>query len=408
MTYWLLLKTAIQSIRLNWLRTLLTLLGIVIGVGSVIAMTAVGQGAQDTVVARISAMGSNLLIVSSNSTRTGGVSSGRGSSSGSRSTLSITDVDFLRKTLTSSSGLTPIVNATGQLIWGASNYSSSVNGVSVDYLNVRNREIDTGVMFSEAEQQNRATVAVVGQTVITELFAGEDPVGQQIRIGRIPFTVIGTLKESGSGFGGDNDDLVLVPYTTAQARLSGNQYVSAIWIKAVDKESMTPLQEQLTLQLRTAHRLADSAEDDFTVRNQAEMISLVSQSTDTFTLLLGAIAGISLLVGGIGIMNMMLVAVTERTKEIGLRIAVGARGSDILLQFLAESVLICIMGGLLGLLFGVGGAYVLQHFFSVNTSLSTNTMIISVGFAAFVGVAFGLYPAYRASKLDPIEALRYS
>jgi len=407
MTYWLLLKTAIQSIRLNWLRTLLTLLGIVIGVGSVIAMTAVGQGAQDTVVARISAMGSNLLIVNSNSSRSGGVSSGRGSS-GSRSTLSTTDVDFLRKTLSAASGLTPIVNATGQLIWGASNYASSVNGVSVDYLDVRNRQIDTGVMFTEAEQQNRATVAVVGQTVVTELFLGEDPVGQQIRIGRIPFTIIGTLKTSGSGFGGDNDDLVLIPYTTAQARLSGTQYVSQIWIKAVDKESMAPLEEELIQQLRTAHRLAESAEDDFTVRNQADMISLVSESTDTFTLLLGAIAGISLLVGGIGIMNMMLVAVTERTKEIGLRIAVGARGSDILLQFLAESVLICVMGGLLGLLFGVGGAYVLQHFFSVNTSLSTNTMIISVGFAAFVGVAFGLYPAYRASKLDPIEALRYS
>ncbi len=406
MTYWLLLKTAIQSIRLNWLRTLLTLLGIVIGVGSVIAMTAVGQGAQDTVVARIAAMGSNLLIVNSNTIRTGGVSFGRGSSA-SRSTLTITDVDFLRKSLSTASGLTPIVNATGQLIWGATNDSSSVNGVSVDYLDVRNRQIDTGAMFTEAEVQSRATVAVVGQTVVEELFGGQDPVGEQIRIGRVPFTVIGTLKASGSGFGGDNDDLVLVPYTTAQARLSGTQYVSQIWIKAVDKPSMTPLQDEITADLRNVHRLAESAEDDFTIRNQSDMINLVSQSTDTFTLLLGAIAGISLLVGGIGIMNMMLVAVTERTKEIGLRIAVGARGTDIMLQFLAESVMICVMGGLLGLVFGVGGAYVLQHFFDVNTSLSTNTMIISVGFAAFVGVAFGLYPAYRASKLDPIEALRY-
>ena len=250
-------------------------------------------------------------------------------------------------------------------------------------------------------------MAVVGQTVVEELFGGQDPVGEQIRIGRVPFTVIGTIKASGSGFGGDNDDLVLVPYTTAQARLSGTQYVSQIWIKAVDKASMTPLQDEITSDLRNVHRLAESAEDDFTIRNQSDMINLVSQSTDTFTLLLGAIAGISLLVGGIGIMNMMLVAVTERTKEIGLRIAVGARGTDIMLQFLAESVMICVMGGLLGLVFGVGGAYVLQHFFDVNTYLSTNTMIISVGFAAFVGVAFGLYPAYRASKLDPIEALRY-
>lgn len=403
MTYWLLLKTAIQSIRLNWLRTLLTLLGIVIGVGSVIAMTAVGQGAQKAVVARISAMGSNLLIVNSGASRSGGVNFGRGF----RSTLYTRDVDFLRKTLTSASGLTPVVNASGQLVWGASNYSSSVQGVSVDYLQVRNREIDSGSMFSDSEQMSRATVAVVGQTVVTELFAGEDPIGQKIRIGRIPFTVIGTLKSSGAGFGGDNDDIVLVPYTTAQARLSGSDSVNQIWIQAVDEKSMSSLQDEIVQNLRTVHRLSAAAEDDFTIRNQADMIELVSESTETFTLLLGAIAGISLLVGGIGIMNMMLVAVTERTKEIGLRIAVGARGSDIMLQFLMESVLICVMGGLLGLVFGVGGAYVLQNFFSVNTALSTDTMIISVGFAAFVGVAFGLYPAYRASKLDPIEALRY-
>ncbi len=403
MTYWLLLKTAIQSIRLNWLRTLLTLLGIVIGVGSVIAMTAVGEGAQRAVVERISAMGSNLLIVNSGASRSGGVNFGRGS----RSTLYTKDLTYLRKTLTAASGMTPVVNASGQLVWGASNYSSSVSGVSVDYLDVRNREIDSGAMFTETEQSNRSTVAVVGQTVVTELFAGESPIGQKIRIGRIPFTVIGTLKASGSGFGGDNDDVVLVPYTTAQARLAGSDNVNQIWVKAVDKESMSSLEAELTEALRAVHRLALTADDDFSIRNQADMISLVSESTETFTLLLGAIAGISLLVGGIGIMNMMLVAVTERTKEIGLRIAVGARGSDIMLQFLMESVLICLMGGLLGLVFGVGSAYVLQNFFSVNTALSTDTMIISVGFAAFVGVAFGLYPAYRASKLDPIEALRY-
>lgn len=403
MTYWMLLKTALQSIRLNWLRTLLTLLGIVIGVGSVIAMTAVGQGAQESVVQRISSMGSNLLIVNSNASRSGGVNFGRGF----RSTLYTKDVDYLRKTLTTATGLTPVVNASGQLVWNASNYSSSVSGVSADYLDVRNREIDSGSMFTEQDQQSRATVAVVGQTVVTELFQGEDPVGQKIRIGRVPFTVVGTLKSSGSGFGGDNDDVVLVPYTTAQARLAGSDQVNQIWIKAVDAASMSSLETEIGDALRASHRLAANADDDFSIRNQSDMIELVSESTDTFTLLLGAIASISLLVGGIGIMNMMLVAVTERTKEIGLRIAVGARGSDIMLQFLIESVLICLMGGLLGLLAGVGGAYVLQAF-GTNTTLSTNTMVISVGFAAFVGVAFGLYPAYRASKLDPIEALRYS
>lgn len=403
MTYWLLLKTAMQSIRLNWLRTLLTLLGIVIGVGSVIAMTAVGQGAQDAVAERFAAMGSNLLIVNSGASRSGGVNFGRGF----RSTLYTKDLAYLRKTLTSAEGITPVVNANGQLVWNASNYSSSVNGVSPDYLDVRNRKIDSGVMFTEAEQSSRATVAVIGQTVVTELFGGQDPVGQKIRIGRVPFTVIGTLNTAGSGFGGDNDDLVLIPYTTAQARLSGSDNLNQIWVKAIDERSMSSLQSELTDGLRAIHRLAANAEDDFTIRNQSEMLETASETTKSMTLMLAAIAGISLLVGGIGIMNMMLVAVTERTKEIGLRIAVGARGSDIMLQFLMESVLICVMGGLFGLLFGVGGAYLLQVSFNVDTSLSTNTMIISVGFAAFVGVAFGLYPAYRASKLDPIEALRY-
>jgi len=403
MTYLLLLKTAIQSIRLNWLRTLLTLLGIVIGVGSVIAMTAVGQGAQQSVMKRISALGSNLLIVSSSSRSFGGVSLG----SGSGSPLTVTDMDYLRRNLTAARALTPVVNASGQLIFGSANYQSSVQGVSVEYFEVRNREIDAGTMFTEAQLQSRATVAVVGQTVISELFAGADPIGQQIRIGRIPFTVIGTLKPVGASFGGDQDDVVVVPYTTVQARLSGSTDINQLWIEALDQDSMELLQNEVTQGLRTVHRLAAGAEDDFRIRNQAEMISLVSASTETFTLLLGAIAGISLLVGGIGIMNMMLVAVTERTKEIGLRIAVGARGSDIMLQFLAESVLICLMGGFLGMGFGIGSAYVLQHGFNVDTVLSGDTMLVAVGFAAFVGVAFGLYPAYRASRLDPIEALRY-
>lgn len=403
MTYWLLLKTALQSIRLNWLRTLLTLLGIVIGVGSVIASTAIGQGQQKEMLARISAMGSNLLIVNSSARRFGGVNLG----GGSRSSLTVTDVSYLRKTLTSAAGLTPVVNANGQLIFGGTNYYSNVQGVSVDFLSVRNREVDSGNFFTENEVQGRSTVAVVGKTVVTELFQGEDPVGQKIRIGRIPFTIIGTLKSSGSNFGGDQDDIVLVPYTTVQARLSGSTSVNNIWIKAVDEASMSPLQDEITESLRAVHRLAPSADSDFTVSNQADMISLVSASREQFTLLLGAIAGISLFVGGIGIMNMMLVAVTERTKEIGLRIAVGARGGDIMLQFLTESVLICLMGGLLGLGLGVGLSWFVEKFFSMTTTLSTNVMAISVGFAAFVGIAFGLYPAYRASKLDPIEALRY-
>jgi putative ABC transport system permease protein len=403
MTYWLLLKTALQSIRLNWLRTLLTLLGIVIGVGSVIASTAIGQGQQKEMLARISAMGSNLLIVNSAARRLGGVNLG----GGSRSSLTIADVNYLRKTLTSASALTPVVNANGQLIFGGANYFSSVQGVSTDFLSVRDRQVDSGVFFTEAEVQGRATVAVVGKTVVTELFQGQDPVGQKIRVGRIPFTIIGTLKSSGSNFGGDQDDVVLVPYTTVQLRLSGSTNVNNIWIQAVDEASMSTLQNEIIESLRASHRLAARADNDFLISNQADMINLVSASREQFTLLLGAIAGISLFVGGIGIMNMMLVAVTERTKEIGLRIAVGARGGDIMLQFLTESVLICLMGGLLGLGLGVGLSWFVEKFFGMTTTLSTDIMAISVGFAAFVGIAFGLYPAYRASKLDPIEALRY-
>jgi len=403
MTYWLLFKTALQSIRLNWMRTLLTLLGIVIGVGSVIAATAIGQGQQKEILGRISAMGSNLLIVSSAARNFGGVNLG----GGSRSSITTSDLMFLSKQLTLSEALTPVVGTNGQLIYGANNYYSTVQGVSHDYLTVRNREVSSGVFFTDAETSGRATVAVVGKTVVDELFRGEDPVGQQIRIGRIPFTVIGVLKESGSNFGGDQDDIVLIPYTTVQARMSGSTNVREIWIKAIDEASMTPLQDEITDAMRTTHHLQTNADNDFTIRNQADIISVVSASRQQFTLLLGAIAGISLFVGGIGIMNMMLVAVTERTKEIGLRIAVGARGSDIMLQFLTESVLICLMGGLLGLGLGVGGAEFTEKFFGMATSLSTDIMIVSVLFAAFVGVAFGLYPAYRASKLDPIEALRY-
>jgi putative ABC transport system permease protein len=399
-----LISTALQSIRLNWLRALLTLLGIVIGVGSVIVMTALGRGAQQEVEKSVAAMGDNLVIVSAGNRQMGGVSMGAGTSN----PVTAEEVRFLRENLTNMQALSPVVRASGQLVGGIGNWFAQSQGVGEQFAEIRSWPMEYGEFFTERDVASRAPVAVLGLTVAEQLFPDRDPVGEKIRIGKVPCTIVGVLAGKGtSPFGGDQDDVVYVPWTTAQARMTGNRDVMQVLISAPDEKSMAPLQAEITALLRAHRRLTSDAPDDFMIRNQTEIMNMRTEMTRTFTTLLASVAAISLLVGGIGIMNMMLVAVTERTREIGLRIALGARPRDIRAQFLTESVVICTIGGLLGTAIGLGVSQGIAKLMGFPTAVDTNMLLIAVSFAAFVGVFFGLYPALRASKLDPIEALRY-
>jgi putative ABC transport system permease protein len=396
--------TALQSIRLNWLRALLTLLGIVIGVGSVIVMTALGRGAQNEVAKSVSAMGDNLIIVTAGARNFGGVNMGAGTSN----PLTAEDYNLLRENLRNMQFIAPVVRAPGQVVGGVGNWFTQSQGVGEQFADIRSWQLSSGAFFSAREIAAKSPVAVLGKTVADQLFPDSDPVGQKIRIGRVPSTIVGVLEGKGSSpFGGDQDDVVYVPWTTAQARMTGNRDIMQILVSSPDEESMSALQDEIVTLLRRSHRLDPGAPDDFQIRTQTEIMTMRTEMTRTFTTLLASVAAISLLVGGIGIMNMMLVAVTERTREIGLRIALGARPRDIRAQFLAESVLICTIGGLLGTLIGLGVSAGISKIMGFPSSVDTNMMMIAVSFAAFVGVFFGLYPAVRASKLDPIEALRY-
>jgi putative ABC transport system permease protein len=398
-----LIGTALQSIRLNWLRALLTLLGIVIGVGAVIVVTALGNGSQQEIEKRVASLGTNLLIVTGGSRSAGGVSFG----AGSNTNLDGEDVRFLQQTLRNMKGISPVVRAPGQLVGGDGNWFATSQGVGADFVDMKNWTIESGAFFSERDVQARAAVAVLGKTVADKLFPGRDPVGDQIRIGKVPCTIVGTLAAKGASFGGDQDDVVFVPWTTAQARMTGNKDVQQILVNADDATAMSGLQDEIVAALRRLHRLPPEAPDDFTIRNQTEVMSVMTETTRTLAVLLASVAAISLLVGGIGIMNMMLVAVTERTREIGLRIALGARPRDIRAQFLAESAVICLLGGILGTLIGVGISWGVANVLGFATVVDTSMILLAVGMSLGVGVFFGLYPALRASKLDPIEALRY-
>jgi putative ABC transport system permease protein len=399
-----LVLTALQSIRLNWLRALLTLLGIVIGVGSVIVMTALGRGAQKEVEKSVAAMGDNLIIVTSGNRQFGGVSMGAGSSS----PITREEVRFLAENLHNMQAMSPAVRAPSQLVGGIGNWSTQSQGVGEQFAVIRSWPLEYGEFFTERDVSSSAPVAVLGATVAQQLFPDRNPVGEKIRIGKVPCMIVGVLASKGSSsFGGDQDDVVYVPWTTAQARMTGSRDVMQILVSAPDEKSMQPLQDEISTLLRRFRRLPAEAPDDFLIRNQTEIMSMRTDMTRTFTTLLASVAAISLLVGGIGIMNMMLVAVTERTREIGLRIALGARPRDIRAQFLTESVVICTIGGLLGTAIGLGLSQAIAKLMGFPTAVDTNMMLLAVGFAAFVGVFFGLYPALRASKLDPIEALRY-
>jgi putative ABC transport system permease protein len=399
-----LLKVASQSILKNKMRTLLTMLGIVIGIASVIVMVAVGTGAQQSIERSIKSLGTNLIIVMPGSFTMGGANQG----AGTFSRLTTDDADKLKREATLLSGVSPVISTRTQVIGGDGNWRSMVQGVSTDYLTIRDWTVASGDMFSDADTRASRKVVLLGKTVADNLFPGSDPVGSQVQIGRVPFTVIGVLEPKGQNAGGqDQDDVVLVPYTTAQSRLSGNVRIGQIIASGSSPEELAEAQEEIKTIMRESHRLGQGADDDFTVRNQTEIASAATSTTKVMSGLLAAIASISLLVGGIGIMNIMLVSVTERTREIGIRMAIGARGSDVLTQFLVESVVMSLLGGVVGLAVGYGGATLLAHFTGWATAIPLSAVFVAVGFAGAVGVFFGFYPARKAARLNPIQALRY-
>ncbi|PIQ21912.1 MAG: multidrug ABC transporter substrate-binding protein [Cytophagales bacterium CG18_big_fil_WC_8_21_14_2_50_42_9] len=400
-----LIKIAWKALQRNRLRAFLTMLGIIIGVASVIAMLAIGQGSKDSIQQQISAMGSNMLFVMPEDKQSSGVQMGRSSVQ----TLTMADVNTLKEQAKLLSHVSPEVSGSGQAIMSSENWPTSIKGVSPDYLPIRKLEIKDGIMFTEEDVKSSAKVAVIGQTIVENLFSsGEDPIGKTIRFNSIPFKVVGVLKEKGENtFGQDQDDILLSPYTTVQKRILATTYVNAIYASAKSEEVASQATEEMTTIIRASHKLQSAAEDDFAVRSQDELISTMSSTSEMLTVLLAAVAGISLLVGGIGIMNIMYVSVTERTREIGLRMAVGGQGSDILMQFLIEAILISITGGLLGVAIGLGSTLGISLYLGWPTTITPESVYLSFAVCAITGIFFGWYPARKAAALDPIVALRF-
>ena len=395
---------ALRALRRNPLRTGLTMLGIIIGVAAVIAMVAIGTGAKAEVAASIEQMGQNMVMVISRAARSGRVHLGGDSGVA----LTKQDYDAIRQEVAGLAGATPEVRASAQVATGNQNVNTTVYGVSEEYPAVRAWRLALGGHFTEADVKSAAKVAVLGQTVATNLFGGGDPVGQLIRIQHAPYEVIGVLRAKGANMmGRDQDDLVLVPWTSAMVRLTGENSFRAISVQAESAERIPEVVGQLEALLRQRHRIPEGGEDDFLIRNMQDMLEMATSTAQTMTILLGAIAGVSLLVGGIGIMNIMLVSVTERTREIGVRMAVGARGADILLQFLVEAVVLSVGGGLFGIGLGYGTAHLVSAKFGWNTLVSLDSVALAFLFSAVIGIFFGFYPARKAAGLDPIEALRY-
>ncbi|MGJ8744819.1 ABC transporter permease [Polaribacter sp.] len=400
-----LLKIAFKAIVLNKTRTLLTMLGIIIGVASVITMLAIGEGSKESIRENISSMGSNMITI-----RPGADTRGPARGSGGNvQTLTLQNYEIIKEQATLLSYSTPVVNGGGQVINGSNNWPSTIYGVNPDYLKIKVVDLQSGSMFTDAEVRSASKVALIGQTVVDNVFPdGQEPVGQMIRFNNIPFKVIGVLEEKGENtFGQDQDDVVIAPYTTVQKRILAIDYLNQIMASAVSEDDAPEAVTQVTTILRSEHKLTATEEDDFSVRSMEELISTFSSTSEMLTLLLVAVASISLLIGGIGIMNIMYVSVKERTKEIGLRMAVGAKGADILMQFLIEAILISITGGLLGVILGLGATVFIEKFLSWPTSVALYSIIISFAVCAVTGIFFGWYPARKASALDPITALRY-
>jgi len=399
-----LVRIAGDSIRKNKMRTLLTMLGIVIGVGAVIIMVAVGQGAQKSIANQINALGTNLLVVTPGSSNAGGVSQG----AGTFNRITVQDAEKLKSEGTLFAGVSPVVMTRTQVIAGGTNWRTLINGVSTDFQTIREWQLQSGTFFTDNDQRAMRKVAVIGNTVATNLYPGTDPVGAQLQIRNVPFTIVGVLATKGQNAGGqDQDDVVLVPYTTAQSRLAGNTRIGQVLVSALSPQDIPAAQDEVRAIMRESHRIPEGDDDDFTVRNQTEIANAAQGTTKIMTWLLASIASVSLIVGGIGIMNIMLVSVTERTREIGIRMAIGARGSDVLTQFLVESIVMSVLGGAVGLAVGVGGASVLAHFTGWSTAVPVQAVALAIGFSAAVGVFFGFYPARKAAALDPITALRY-
>lgn len=400
-----LFKIAIKALSNNKMRGFLTMLGIIIGVGSVITMLAIGQGSKESIKANIAEMGSNMIMIMPGTETRGGVRQ----SSDDMQTLKPADYKSLQEGLAHVSGISPEVSSQGQFINGNNNYPSKVSGVALDYLDIRKLTVEDGSMFTERDLQSAAKVCIIGKTVADELFPnGESPVGKVVRFNKVPFTVIGLLKSKGyNSMGQDQDDIVLAPYTTIMKRVLAIDYIQMLFASATTEETTDKAIDEITEVLRKNHKLKDSDDDDFTIRSQQELSKMMSSTSDMMTLLLACVAGISLLVGGIGIMNIMYVSVTERTREIGLRMSIGARGRDILTQFLIESIIISVTGGLIGVILGCGAAFIVNFVFHWPVQIQIYSVILSFVVCTVTGVFFGWYPAKKASNLDPIEALRY-
>ncbi len=400
-----LFKIAFKAIILNKTRTLLTMLGIIIGVASVIAMLAIGEGSKESIRSTISSMGSNMITI-----RPGADSRGpaRGSG-GDVQTLVFKDYEEIKNNTKLINYITPVVNGGGQVINGSNNWPSTIYGVNPDYLKIKVVDLQSGSMFTDNDVKTASKVALIGQTVVDNVFPdGREPVGQMIRFNNIPFKVIGVLEEKGENtFGQDQDDVVIAPYTTVQKRILAIDYLNQIMASAISEDDAPDAVVEVTDILRSQHKLSLAEEDDFSVRSMEELISTFSSTSEMLTILLVAVASISLLIGGIGIMNIMYVSVKERTKEIGLRMAVGGKGADILMQFLIEAILISLTGGLLGVILGLGATVFIEKFLNWPTSVAIYSIIVSFAVCAITGIFFGWYPARKASALDPITALRY-
>jgi putative ABC transport system permease protein len=398
------IRVALRALARNKLRTILTMLGIIIGVGAVICTVAIGQGAGQQVQQQIQSLGNNMIMVFSGSVNTGGVRMGNGANK----TLTSDDAEAILQHVPEVVAVSPMVGASVQVVNGNQNWSTRANGASQDVTTIRNWPVVSGSMFSQRDVDMAANVCVIGHTVAQQLFGDDDPVGQMIRVQNLPFRILGVLQTKGqSSNGQDQDDMMFIPYTTVQKKISGISWVQMIMVSTTSQEAMTPVQAAISSLLRQRHHLRPTEDDDFIIRSPNEIAQAASATSYVLTLLLASIASVSLLVGGIGIMNIMLVSVTERTREIGVRMAVGATEQDVQMQFLSEALVLSSLGGLIGIAFGVACSAVVSDLFHWSTFVSPASVIIAVVFSAIVGIFFGYYPARKAAQLDPIEALRY-